>query len=1134
MDNGTWARDENDGTFKSVGEVQLRKYGHLLEEYETKLQDVEETFSFSLNFSSIPVPLEISAEEDTDIVSLVDTENRILNKIVTVFATLCSEVQFLHETARKDFINSILFYADGWDSEVPDGRILRVISQFLPVLQDLWNYVKHCEQVVLQIITQLGALHDFQWDTPALSPSAATGQIHLQVVFDELGKLLLVLATLDEAIASHPLLVQHFVYYKSSVAAHLASASSSVKVDVHKLKNLDSVLSNLQNDILSRQIFKNVLQLPFTSNLPVQKNGKLCNEFNLYLKTAAQDLESKSLQQMDHNQLLKWARLCCVCVFSVHLFGSTDKKLLKVFFDLCKKFHSVTLCGSVVWFPDQFLFEHLSGLSNTLDSKMLTTVTNNRKNYLVTSSQNISKEVQLYTMQVFNWALRMEVRMCEDLSNVKLNEMKDKYDILIEGCHLLCQMKRLVSVLTNLHGSLGKPMTKSLVLGICRLIELMKAVEHVYERLSTNIAKCINLLFQFLSYQILRFILVAKKNLLQDKKFSDKQVDILSSLVLVEKLLSGPVTNSRLQIIAIALTFTNRIKTFTEGDFLTLNNLLSKLQVICNLSKEVQDGANCDFLYWQVIIPIYFEHISKNVQDFQHLMYIFRALENTADAVDGCLQRSSPSPNNSSLDADISHFLRSHLLNPLNRDVETNLRLHCHTHLEVSQRTLDPTIVNYAIALRNNPAHLINRFFNIKGNVEHYLNQTFYDLTTVALHNWRTYGEMRVLGELKFNLQTVEDNLPSQTLEQGLDVLEIMRNIHIFVSRYLYNMNNQIFIEASSNNKHLNAINIRHIANSIRTHGTGIMSTTVNFTYQFLREKLNVFSQFLHDERIKSRLMKDIQYFRELKNQDNTKFPYDRAEKFNKGIRKLGVTSEGSYLDQYRILVSQIGNAMGYVRMIRSGGLHCCSNAIQFIPDLDDIVSFEELSIQESMSPACIEAAKSLDLIIGNMTQSLLDSTDYFKALVDVFSPAMRDPKNKHLQNFYIIIPPLTLNFIEHMINAKEKMNKKNKVGAAFTDDGFAMGVAYLLKVLDQYPEFDSLYWFHSVRDKYTADRKSLEEQKIFASKDDEKLQQTLNLTSKRLEAYEQEFELLYYNLNSARIFFHRNHFISKSHLEST
>jgi len=29
---------------------------------------------------------------------------------------------------------------------------------------------------------------------------------------------------------------------------------------------------------------------------------------------------------------------------------------------------------------------------------------------------------------------------------------------------------------------------------------------------------------------------------------------------------------------------------------------------------------------------------------------------------------------------------------------------------------------------------------------------------------------------------------------------------------------------------------------------------------------------------------------------------------------------------------------------------------------------------------------------------------------------------------------------VEHIISCKEKMNKKNKQGAAFTDDGFAMG----------------------------------------------------------------------------------------------
>ena len=39
-----------------------------------------------------------------------------------------------------------------------------------------------------------------------------------------------------------------------------------------------------------------------------------------------------------------------------------------------------------------------------------------------------------------------------------------------------------------------------------------------------------------------------------------------------------------------------------------------------------------------------------------------------------------------------------------------------------------------------------------------------------------------------------------------------------------------------------------------------------------------------------------------------------------------------------------------------------------------------------------------------------------------------------------------TLNYVEYMMVAKDRMTKKNKQGAAFTDDGFSMGVFLKLK----------------------------------------------------------------------------------------
>lgn len=138
-----------------------------------------------------------------------------------------------------------------------------------------------------------------------------------------------------------------------------------------------------------------------------------------------------------------------------------------------------------------------------------------------------------------------------------------------------------------------------------------------------------------------------------------------------------------------------------------------------------------------------------------------------------------------------------------------------------------------------------------------------------------------------------------------------------------------------------------------------------------MKQKFVIFSQFLYDDHIKSPLYRDIRFFKESKEQLGNKYPWDRALKFTKEIKKLGFVpgsndkdQKSSYLDQFRILITEIGNAIGYVRMIRNGGFNYVSNAIKFVPDLQDIVSFEELVKSANLSPDSIEAAKFVFTII--------------------------------------------------------------------------------------------------------------------------------------------------------------------------
>ncbi len=54
----------------------------------------------------------------------------------------------------------------------------------------------------------------------------------------------------------------------------------------------------------------------------------------------------------------------------------------------------------------------------------------------------------------------------------------------------------------------------------------------------------------------------------------------------------------------------------------------------------------------------------------------------------------------------------------------------------------------------------------------------------------------------------------------------------------------------------------------------------------------------------------------------HTQYPFSRAERFNKVIRKLGSSPDGlSYLDQFRVIITQIGTP----QITRSGAdrQHC-------------------------------------------------------------------------------------------------------------------------------------------------------------------------------------------------------------------
>ena len=357
--------------------------------------------------------------------------------------------------------------------------------------------------------------------------------------------------------------------------------------------------------------------------------------------------------------------------------------------------------------------------------------------------------------------------------------------------------------------------------------------------------------------------------------------------------------------------------------------------------------------------------------------------------------------------------------------------------------------------------------------------------------------------------------------------------------------------------KHLNTLHIRHVANSIRTHGTGIMNTAVNYVYKCLLKKLAILLQFLYDDYVKSRLLKDIKYFTQNKDDLKGFYPIQRAEKYCFEIRKLGLTEDGrTYLDQSRQLIAEIGNALGYMRMVRSGGLRATAESAVFIPELhsiphlekfvnkkakregedsaddelDDLEDDEDEEEEDAqVTPSTVDALRNVDTVVFNMHKKLAQGSDYFKMLTEALAKKLKDEeKYGHLKNFWMISPPLCMTHVEFMVRQKEQLVKKNKEGL-FTDDGFALGCTFLLSLFGVYELFESTHWFEGVNKHYADRLKEMEagiaarNEKKKKSKEQESADddlRTMQLTLTMVECSTREYQDLEYAFTSCRVFF--------------
>lgn len=1058
---------------------------------------------------------------------------------------LCLEVDFLVFTAESKFYGQLILACHNFHSlvyteaaasnNITNRKYYReeLMGQLIPKLQEISNFVTRCNAIIVNFIHQLSAVLN-----PKTSPSVYNDifkHINLTQIFGSISKLLQVFITLDSVIQSNEMLHQYWHLYKPIVSQAARQQSQSTCVsNSEQLHQFEKLLVHLDRHLLSGNIFLNCVRQDFedfsderyaglADQLEVRLNTLLLAEMQICQKSLVDALLTPNAEGGGED-----GRTSLVGYFGLYVLYrallpnkvAPDAKHYKA---LASIQTYVTLADKILWFPAEFLLKYapleIKAVPSFSLEKSKTEVAKRCDKEFEGRAVYLVAEATQWSVQLPR-SLRSLGSTLADLARLSASEVKERVEkfskMLLRGLGLARRTTTLVLDLLVVHCAVQAPLSRASLNSIGTLISTSKQLQATAAASQRRLNECIAFCCRLESLTALEMLTTVRARSECSTETTGRTV--ATSLLALETMLHeavhwSPAHQTTATFLITLASISQPL--LSEKETGRLRAIFSNLFQLSTWASELQMGSSWSFLFHntELLGPLLSSSaVSSSAHSglglrlvlaaFNDCLSLAESLESVCETAKGPASGYTPLGRavyrNMLLD-----IVRREIVSPLCQTIEVDLRLQVHSTLvhaakEESTTTASAAPDNTPLArfLRIPPLNVAGGLLDIAAEVTDYLNATFYNLTTVALHDGALYSHMRSVADFKYGLKLAEYRLPLGSLNQSVDMLVIMRDMQNFVSRFVYDMNCQQFIEVrpEQTSKHLRTVTIPSFTASLRQHGLGVVHTAVDSAYQFLTAKFNQLSALLSNDYVRSTLRREHIWYRKHRLEAKS-YPVERAFKvlsdlsqqpgMEAGNGNAAGAGEGlqtqrtTCVEDLRRLVTAIGNAVGYVRMVRSANMRLCSDAVEFLPVID---SPEPLSgLLHEQTGGCSAdrkaAVEHYDAVVSDILRGFGESSDFLNMLADVFRTSLLVQGSEHLGLLYAAVPALSVSFIESLILARGRLSKTGPkaalIDAYHIDDGFAVGMACCLSTLQQRRKFNSLHWFDAYAGHLT---RSLEE----------------------------------------------------------
>lgn len=253
-----------------------------------------------------------------------------------------------------------------------------------------------------------------------------------------------------------------------------------------------------------------------------------------------------------------------------------------------------------------------------------------RQAFITNKKASLARDMVSLQATCIQWVLSVEEAFSTNHHKLNASEMSSHAIILLEGLNIASNINYSVLTLINVHVSLGVPLSKSMLMSLFEIIDMLKCLKNAVSRNRNQILNSINMTIQHFIFQATSSIVEVKKALMTDKNYANKRLDELTCLVIAERSLKGVASLERNVAANIALSFVADT-TYLEDSYVKLGTLLEKVQILSNFAKSMDNFCNCSWMLWhQHVIPIYLDQNFTNQLNALKLKYFLMVLEDCA------------------------------------------------------------------------------------------------------------------------------------------------------------------------------------------------------------------------------------------------------------------------------------------------------------------------------------------------------------------------------------------------------------------------------------------------------------------------------------------------------------------------